>query len=751
MVGDRASYEAAVKRGHAHAWEKRWMKAIEEYELATAEFPDDVTARSGLAFAFYQAERLREALREYRKLSELRPYDPSPIEKVAEILEKLGRSSDAAGSWMTLASISERQRDSRRALQSWRRAVRLEATSKKAHLGLAEAYSAASMATEAAKEQLEVARLSYEDGDATSALEHCQRALELDRHNRGAKALLERLASETGTSVPYPAAGSVVEELGPVNEAVRRALGALAEDLLGAGELFPSPEMSNIGAASKADDEVEPTQLATILARAIDLHARGLRKEALGCYKQVLDAGLERVEVLLGLGILCTELSRWEEASRYMQSTLRSPDYAMAGHLVLGQCHWALGQPNVALDHFLKALATIDLETLGEEHSEEVRRAYDRLAESQSNWGEGRGSEELVDSVLSLLEGEEWRARIAEARRRLDSVAEERAVPILPEVLYIPGGDEVVDSMIEASDYLNKGMPFSAVEECYRAIRLAPGYLPLHLKLAQIFAEQGKADEAVSKYTAVAESYLWKGDTAKAIEIYRKALAAAPMAIAVGEKLIELLIGQGEIDQALDEYLALAETCYGLARVDSALSKYEEALAMAEKTKTPEAWRVRILHRVADLQMQRVHWNEAEKIYAKILAISPDDEQAAYRMVELRYRLGHESQALRDLDDLIVRCGRRNDFQGLIKMLRELAASNPQDLSIRSRLSRIYIGLEMKTEAIAELDVIGELQLEAGRKEEAVRTLRTIIDLEPDEKDSYTQLLEELDQGAGAS
>jgi tetratricopeptide (TPR) repeat protein len=154
---------------------------------------------------------------------------------------------------------------------------------------------------------------------------------------------------------------------------------------------------------------------------------------------------------------------------------------------------------------------------------------------------------------------------------------------------------------------------------------------------------------------------------------------------------------------------------------------------------------------VADLQMQRVHWSEAEGIYEKILTIAPDDEQAGYRLVELRYRLGHESQALRDLDDLIVRCGTRNEFRGLIKMLRELAASNPQDLSIRTRLSRIYIGLGMKAEAIAELDVIGELQLEAGRKEEAVRTLQKIIDLEPDEKDSYTQLLRELGQGAGGS
>ena len=78
MTGDRDLFDRAVEKAHSHAWDKQWMKAIEEYELATAEFPDDATARSGLAFGYLQAERLREALREYRKVSELTPDDPSP-------------------------------------------------------------------------------------------------------------------------------------------------------------------------------------------------------------------------------------------------------------------------------------------------------------------------------------------------------------------------------------------------------------------------------------------------------------------------------------------------------------------------------------------------------------------------------------------------------------------------------------------------------------------------------------------------
>src|SRR4030042_6981262 len=99
MGGDRAAFEAAVKRANSYAWEERWMKAIEQYELATAEFPEDVSARGGLAFAYYRGERLREALREDRRLSELRPDDWAPRGTMAAILERLGRSSDSAAGW----------------------------------------------------------------------------------------------------------------------------------------------------------------------------------------------------------------------------------------------------------------------------------------------------------------------------------------------------------------------------------------------------------------------------------------------------------------------------------------------------------------------------------------------------------------------------------------------------------------------------------------------------------------------------
>ena len=231
-----------------------------------------------------------------------------------------------------------------------------------------------------------------------------------------------------------------------------------------------------------------------------------------------------------------------------------------------------------------------------------------------------------------------------------------------------------------------------------------------------------------------------------AVGVYRRALAAAPMTIAVRERLINLLVDQGEPKLALDEYLALGESHYRLARLDTALEIYERAFGVADQAGVSTDQLVGILHRVADLHMQRVHWKEATTTYEQIVALSPEDEQARIRLVELRYKLGQDKAALKDVDALIIRQASRNEFRRVIAMLKDLIASNPHDIGLRSRLSGIYLELDLKREAVAELDMLGELQLEAGRKNDAVQTLQTIISLEPEEKGGYVQLLKEIEE-----
>jgi Flp pilus assembly protein TadD len=60
-------------------------------------------------------------------------------------------------------------------------------------------------------------------------------------------------------------------------------------------------------------------------------------------------------------------------------------------------------------------------------------------------------------------------------------------------------------------------------------------------------------------------------------------------------KLIEMLVSYGQIDRALEQYMALADTYYQLASTEKARDKYLEALALAPRGTTGRLGR-QIMH-----------------------------------------------------------------------------------------------------------------------------------------------------------
>lgn len=112
--------------------------------------------------------------------------------------------------------------------------------------------------------------------------------------------------------------------------------------------------------------------------------------------------------------------------------------------------------------------------------------------------------------------------------------------------------------------------------------------------------------------------------------------------------------------------------------------------------------------------------------------------------MDLYFKQGKSEQAMKELQKLLQPLGEHNDRAGIIKVLREAVRLRPNELPIRARLSRAYIESGMKDEAIAELDAIGEMQLEADMRDEAIQTIRLIISLKPANIRAYKQLLYHL-------
>jgi tetratricopeptide (TPR) repeat protein len=249
-------------------------------------------------------------------------------------------------------------------------------------------------------------------------------------------------------------------------------------------------------------------------------------------------------------------------------------------------------------------------------------------------------------------------------------------------------GGQVLELMANGRRALEQGLILSAIEECYRAIELAPFYLPAHQRLAELLATEGRLEEAATKYGIIAQTYRERGDTTHAIAACMSQLRLSPLELGTQETLIALLLQRGQLDLALEQTMALADAYYQLAQVDKAAETYREALKLASRTGSRQV-AVRVLHRLGDIDTQRLDWQSAAVVYKQVRRLAPDDERAMEALIELYLKLGQSQRALAELDTLLHLHKDRGNLDKARSFLADLAANYPEETGIRDRLKAV--------------------------------------------------------------
>jgi tetratricopeptide (TPR) repeat protein len=283
------------------------------------------------------------------------------------------------------------------------------------------------------------------------------------------------------------------------------------------------------------------------------------------------------------------------------------------------------------------------------------------------------------------------------------------------------------------------------MEEAYFALSHSPTHLPVHMRMAEILAGENKLPAAIDKYATVAETYRMRGEPGRATKVLQQVLRLSPLDTDRRSDLIALLVEQRQIMPALQQFVDLADTFYQLADLDHARTTYADALLLAEQHDASVEWRVRLLHKLGDIDLQRLNWREAQGVYEQIRDLAPDDHSARATLVDLLYRLGNPRQALAELDAYLRRLLASGAPGTAVELVEELLEGQPDEPALVARLARLYQDTGRRQEAITTYDRLGELQLQAGEKPQAAETIRAILTLGPDEPDPYRQLLEELE------
>ncbi len=756
--------------GHSAAWDQNWEEAVGYYRRAVQAAPRRAQAINNLGLAYFQLDKLKEAEACYRQAAKLSKDDPLPLERLAQIYERTGRIKQAAEYSMVSADLYLKIRDADKAIENWTRVTRMIPEHLKAHSRLAIVHERLGHTKQAVREYISVAALLQDVGQVNEAIQTVEKAINIAPQSEEAKQALDLVRSNKTLPKPVRQRGTT-GSLGP-GEEEEESLDALIDstsiarrgpDPIGearqialtelAGLLFDVtdddlddsestlPSFKGVFSRSKGD---ELDMISKHLGAAIDLQTRAQDGNALKELKKAVDIGLDVPSAYFNLGLLYHKQDKSDKAHSFLQRSVNHPSYALASRLIIAKQFYVKDRLKDAVTEYLEALREADCSVVPEDQRENLRAQYDPLIESVPQTTDKTKLHQLCDNIEELVSRQDWRDRVVKARRQLPTTTSGVATMPLAEILTEAADTGIVESIARINEIARKGHLRSAMEESFMLLTSAPTYLPLHIHMAELMLRMENTKVAVEKFTVVAEAYAIRGEAQRATNLLMRVVEISPMDFNARTRLIKRLTEMGEVDKAIHEYIKLADVQYRLAQLEHARSTYEDAFRLAQKTNADVSWSVRILRQMADIDLQRLDWKQALRVYEQLRTLIPEDELTRTRLIELNVRLGRRNNAAAELDHFISYLSGKAKHGTATAYLEKLVEENEDMAFARSKLAEFYSKLGRNAEAIEEWDKVAEMMVVQGNIERAKEVIRAILLLNPPNVDQYRAALQRL-------
>ena len=314
----------------------------------------------------------------------------------------------------------------------------------------------------------------------------------------------------------------------------------------------------------------------------------------------------------------------------------------------------------------------------------------------------------------------------------------------LADVILQAQSSSVLESMNRINQLARMGTLRSAMDEAYEAVLHAPTYLPLHILMGDLLVQENHPTEAIAKYSVVAQAYSARGEVLQATKLLRRIIQLSPMDLGSRNRLIEQLIARGQVDDAVHEYLELAAIHYRLAELDMARKTFTIALRLVQQGNASRDWNTHILQRMADIDLQRLDWKQALRVYEQIRTLAPDDDAARKQIIELNLRMAQPDKALSELENYINHLESQNKNELAITFLEELVKDHEDQPLLKRTLAAQLHQMGRTAEAVTLLDVLGEILVEKGDREGAIDVINQIVLMNPQNVEDYRQLLKQL-------
>ena len=179
MTGNQDSYKNFMSFGHNAAWDLDWPTAIEQYELALKEMPEDPKALTAIGLAYTELQSFPEAIDFYNRAARASAGDPVILERIARLYERIGDLANATKSSIEAGDQYAKANDISKAIDNWSQVASFDPEDITSRSRLADILERIGRKDEAAKEYLEIAALLQHADDQAAARKIIEHAVEL--------------------------------------------------------------------------------------------------------------------------------------------------------------------------------------------------------------------------------------------------------------------------------------------------------------------------------------------------------------------------------------------------------------------------------------------------------------------------------------------------------------------------------------------------------------------------------------------
>ncbi len=284
-----------------------------------------------------------------------------------------------------------------------------------------------------------------------------------------------------------------------------------------------------------------------------------------------------------------------------------------------------------------------------------------------------------------------------------------------------------------AQKFLSKGQYDKAVVEYQKLVQEDPRDVRTLLKIGDLHTRRSKPKEAIDVYQKVADLYAKQGFFLKAVAVYKQILKLDPSHLDSTQKLAKMYEELALTSEALSTYELVADAYLGQQNMVRALETMERMIDL-------DGQNVAVRIKYAEALSKANRPGEAAQAFAAGAGLLKEQGRMDDYLRVVERQLYHDPdnvEIARELSGLYLE---RSDPKRALAKLQICFKADPRNVHTLEMLAEAFRQLGQVAKTVSVLKEIARLHGEAGADDNRRRTMRRVLDLDPNDGEAKQAL-----------